>query len=346
MALCLLALAACVIGAFFLLPARLNYHITERYIFSGTDENANLVLGILTPKSGAYQQVDNLTIQWHGNHQIVPFKDVDTIRLTGDYDGDTVEAVVEYDVKLHQGRASWESPTETFHTSPQEGIESDHALFQERAANLTNHLFLSDPYRIYAFTSEYLTYAQIQDDCINSSALKSYEIGSCVCAGYARLMVALCRAAHIPAQMEIGFVYPDPFVKQISSGQSQNPGQAHAWVEYYAFGNWKMADPTLGTGISKLLHFNKNDGRHIAYGEIAQLSQIIKDQKYWAQRQDHFLIGDNQCFRYVASSNSEDVSVTPITEVHKRWDGRWANTILVWISATLILCRFRHKIIP
>jgi len=155
----------------------------------------------------------------------------------------------------------------------------------------------------------------------------------------------LSRASNIPTQMVIGFLYPDPFVKRGQNGTLENPGQAHAWVEYNSFGKWQLADPTLGSGIWKRIYFGRNDGRHIVYGEIEQLSQIVEDQKYWARKSANFPLGDQDCFRYTASSNSDGISLSPLAQIKKGWDGRWVNAVVVWMLTTFLLCKYREKFI-
>jgi len=345
--LCLLLIFIALMLAFFAIPASMHYHVTERYTISGDATDASVYLSILIPKSGPYQWVGNINMFWDGEQQQMSFDPVDVVRLSGEKQvKEDVEAIIEYDVKLRQGGGSWEDTVETFQINPQMGIESDHYLIQERASELRRNLsFQSIPYRIYSFTSDHLTYSQVQEDCTSESALMSYEIGSCICAGYARLMVALSRASEIPAQMVVGFLYPDPFVKRDTSINHHNPGQAHAWVEYYSFGKWKIADPTLGSGIWKKLHFNRNDGRHVVYGELEQLSLINLEQKYWALKNANIPMGDHECFRFVATTNSDQISITPTVAIHKGWDGRWLNSIIVWAIASYLLCKYRNRIV-
>ncbi len=345
-AICLGLMVTAVVFAFFFFPANLYYHVTEVFSFTSADEETSVFLGVLVPQSGPYQWVGNLNILWEGAQQTEMHDHVNALKLSTDMSADEYsEAIIEYDVKLRQGKISWESALKAFHLLPQSGIESDHYLIRDQAADLRSAASSNDVYRIYSFTSEHLSYSQMQEDCISSSALKSYEIGSCVCAGYARLMVALSRASNIPAQMVIGFLYPDPFVKRGQKGTLENPGLAHAWVEYNTFGKWQMADPTMGSGIWKRMYFGRNDGRHIVYGEIEQLSQIVEDQKYWARKSANFPLGDQDCFRYTATSNSDGISISPLAQIKKGWDGRWVNAVVVWMLATFLLCKYREKLI-
>jgi hypothetical protein len=346
MALSLGLIALAIFGAFFVLPARQNYHIRESFVFSDSLETSDVFLGVLVPKSGPYQSVSPITIQWPGDYQIENHEFVDAIRFSGTITpGESKSVIIEYDVKLRQSKISWEASIEPYQTQPQTGIESDHPLIQDRASQIGDHLFQDKAYQIYSFTSEYLTYVEVLEDCVSSSALKSYEIGSCVCAGYARLMVALLRASDIPSEMVLGFTYPDPIVKREKFNNSEHPGNPHAWVEFNSFGKWTMADPTMGTGLSKRLFFHRSDGRHIRYGELEQLSHINQNQRNWALNKAQNTLGDFECFRYKATASSEHISLAPITSVKKVWDGRWANTLLAWAISTFMLCKFRSKIL-
>ncbi len=346
--LCLGLMFLVIVLAFFLIPASLHYHVTEQFTFTGDGQEARVYLSVLIPKSGPYQWVGEENVFWDGIQHHISYDDVDAVMLSGDKQaGEDSVAMIEYDVKLRQGRVSWEAPLEAFQGLPQDGIESDHYLIREKASELNDRRDFQDlPYRIYSFTSDHLTYSQVQEDCASSSALMSYKIGSCVCAGYARLMVALSRASDIPAQMVIGFLYPDPIVKRYHNTTPQNPGQAHAWVEYYSYGKWMIADPTLGSEIWKRVYFNRNDGRHIAYGELVQLSSVKEEQEYWALKQATISMGDNECFRYTATTNSNKISLIPLITVRKGWDGRWANAIVIWVIAVFLICKFRYRIIP
>ena len=158
-------------------------------------------------------------------------------------------------------------------------------------------------------------------------------------------MTALCRASGIPAQMVLGLVYPDPIFNSQITSFPQNPEEAHAWVEYYSEESWKLADPTWGTKRLKFLQFNRNDGRHLAYGELEQVLAIDKSLEVWALDQAQFLTGKGKCFRFIATSDSKQVALNAKISIQRKWDGRWVNTIIVWGITTSLLCKYRSKII-
>ncbi len=259
------------------------------------------------------------------------------------YGQENLEATIEYDVKLPQSSVSWSAPVESFQRLPQVGIESDCECLQVQALDLSDGISEKDAYKIYSFITDHLTYSNENMDGSNASAIKAYQIGSCTCAGFARLMTALCRASGIPSQLVIGLIYPDPVFQ--SSLSSFTQGEAHAWVEYYSEGTWKLADPTFGTRRLKILYFNRNDGSHISYGELDQVMFADAMLQDWALDHASHIVEDDDSFRYVATSGSDQVSLTSITSIQRRWDGRWVNTLIIWGVTTWLLCKYRYKII-
>lgn len=342
--LCLSFLCCVVLGAFFWLPANVHYHVIEKHNFSNLGEDTRIYLGALIPKSGPYQWVGKFEISWDGIQQIESYDFVDVVKLSAEsYGQENLEATIEYDVKLPQRSVSWLAPVESFQRLPQVGIESDCDCLQVQAMNLSDGISEKDAYKIYSFITDYLTYSNENMDDSNASAIQAYQIGSCTCAGFARLMTALCRASGIPSQLVIGYIYPDPVFQPNLSSFTQ--GEAHAWVEYYSEGTWKLADPTFGSKRLKILYFNRNDGRHISYGELEQVIFADAMLQDWALDHASLIVGDDDSFRYVATSGSDQVSLTSITSIQRRWDGRWVNTLIIWGITTWLLCRYRYKII-
>ena len=344
--LCLGLIIFIVLGAFFQLSANVHYHVTENYTFSGGDIDTPVYLGVMLPKSGPYQQVGDFQITWDGALQKDAFSFVDAVKLTGmKRTGKDLVATIEYEVTLPQGYVSWSAPVESFQRLPQAGIESDCECIQEKAASIIGKdKSERNPYKIYSFTTDYLTYSRENTDCTGLSAISALKNGSCVCSGYARLMTALCRASDIPSQMVLGLVYPDPMFRSNITSFPQNPYEAHAWVEYYSEGSWKMADPTWGAKRLNFLQFNRNDSRHLVYGELEHVLALDAALEVWALDHANFMLGEAHCFRYIAASTSDQISFVPATTIIRRWDGRWGNTILAWGVTTWFLYKYRYKI--
>ena len=344
--LCLGLIVFIVLGAFFQLSANVHYHVTESYTFSGGDIHTPVYLGVMLPKSGPYQRIENVHISWDGALQKEALDFVDTVKLSGmKRTGEDLVATIEYEVTLPQGYVSWSAPVESFQRLPSAGIESDCECIREKAASITGKSKLGgNAYKIYSFTADYLVYERENIDCTSLSAISALKSGSCVCSGYARLMTALCRASDIPSQMVLGLVYPDPMFRSTITSFPQNPYEAHAWVEYYSEGSWKMADPTWGAKRLNFMQFNRNDSRHLVYGELDHVLAVDADLEVWALDKAKFMLGDAHCFRFIAASDSTQISFLPEVSIQRKWDGRWLNTLVAWVSGTYLLCHFRDRI--
>jgi hypothetical protein len=337
-----------VFGTFFLFPANVHYQVTERYTFSGPGETASVYLGVMLPNRGPYQSVGVKEINWDGMQQKESYGFVDTIKFSGEKTSqDDLEAVIEYDVQLPQGYVNWVAPVERFQRLPQAGIESDSESIQDQATLISSGMFERNAYRIYLFTADHLIYSQKSNDVVlaNASALKAFENQCCSCLGYARLMTAFCRAANIPAQVVIGLIYPDPIYGAREISSQNEPCKCHAWVEYFSDGSWKLADPTLGASISKFMQFDRNDGRHLSYGELDQIITINEELVNWALERTEIVVGGNKSFRFIATSESEQISFIQDMSVRMVWDGRWLNTLIVWGVSTWLIYKYRDKII-
>jgi len=343
---CLTLLVVVTFGSFLLLPAHLHYHVEEKYLFSVQEGDAAVNLGILIPKSGPYQEVKNIEISWDGVQGKDNKRYVEVIKLTGELrDGEDQEAIISYDVILSQGKVSWEAPVEEFQHLPQRGIESDHPRIKEQVSQITIGTSLDDAYRIYNFTSDCLIYSQGGRDCPSSSALTAFMTHTGACGEFARLMVAFSRASGIPAQMICGIALPDLVIYGTSQTLIwEHPGESHGWVEFYAEGAWTMADPSVGSGYLKWLDFGRNDGRHLSYGEFEQEGKVFMEMKRWATNQGNIIGSEHAALKFVASADTNQVSITPSSYVKKGWDGRWANTLVALIPTTIILCKIRNRL--
>lgn len=74
-----------------------------------------------------------------------------------------------------------------------------------------------------------------------------FETQIAVCAGYANLMVYLCRAAGVPARKVQGYSFNDPVDLEEYAAAVETPSYnsiTHEWVEFYANDQWNVADPT------------------------------------------------------------------------------------------------------
>ena len=345
--LCAITLVAVTFGSFLLLPAHLNYYIEERYLFSTLEDEATIYLGALIPKTGPYQEVNNISVAWDGLQERENKQSVEVIKLAGKLrEGDYQEAIISYDIVLAQGKVSWEAPVEEFQLMPQLGIESEHASLKQVVSDITSGSSREDAYRIYKFTSEHLTYSEAERGCMSASALSVYRTRTGVCGEFARLMVALSRAARIPAQMIGGIVLPDlVFFGSSQTRTWEHPGESHAWVEFFTEGNWATADPTVRSGYLQRLYFGRTDGHYLSYGELEQEAQIYTELQQWATSQGDIIGAEHASLKFVASADTNQVSITPTSYVKKGWDGRWANALVSLALTTFILCWLRNRFI-
>lgn len=338
----LVVLIVAVLGAYLWLPANVHYHITERYLISANDDQWSVYLGVILPKSGPYQTVKNVNVVWDGEQELNSHAYVDTLKLWNYVNGgQALEAIVEYDVILPQGKASWQAPIEQHQLLPQDGIESDHPTITSMASQLSSSSPWEDAYRIYRFTLDHLSSAGSNCEETNLSALEAYRSRVSACMGYSRLMVALCRASGIPAKMVMGIILPDILLSLPQISSTEMPISRHAWVEYSSLGSWKMADPSWSEGYLPALEFNRNDGRHLSYGEFDQFIRVSQDLSQWAS--DHAFPLEEQ-LTYIFAASMDSASIVSRANITKSWDGRWLNTLLVFAGVTVLLIKIRDRI--
>jgi hypothetical protein len=347
-------LAVLAVG-WFVIPASVHYHLTERYLFSSSPQDATIYLAVIVPKTGAYQTVENTHVTWNGTQEQVSYPSFDALIFQGTIrPGETQEATVSYDVTLEQGPARWVAPVLEFQNQPQTDIESNQAVFINQSAQIVRGQTRADAYAIYVFTSDYLSWPQGARIGEGQSALTAYATRVGGCGEFANLAVALYRAAHIPAQAITGLALPSlpPFW---SDTQTWNhPGGAHAWVEVYTESGWEMADPSWGSSWPaplKGIWFGRNDGSHLSYGESGQYTQRY-DELFAVGKQQGTLIGAmSNPLHFVSSASTEGVVVTPSVMLQKGWDGRWVVTgslyLLLLVSIRVLENYFkRPKVAP
>jgi len=120
---------------------------------------------------------------------------------------------------------------------------------------------------LYQYVTESLDYSQSrvkENDFDRRGALAALrDPANAICLDYADLLIALLRAAGIPAREVNGYAYTRN-VDFLPSGDLE--GEAlHAWVEYYEpYVGWIPIDPTWGS-TSGLDYFNKLDSNHLAF---------------------------------------------------------------------------------
>jgi len=124
-------------------------------------------------------------------------------------------------------------------------VSVSHPGIQDLAHNLTLNAY--GPYdkaqRIFDYVNTNMNYDDSTLFARKGSVSALYNLKG-ICTDFASLMVALLRAARIPARMVGGYLFDEAMIN--SAQQSWNGNEmAHAWVEFYMPGfGWIPADPT------------------------------------------------------------------------------------------------------
>jgi transglutaminase-like putative cysteine protease len=162
--------------------------------------------------------------------------------LVGLAPGESREVEIDYRVKVNRlaydlSNCRGEPPT--FFTQPELHIESNNPQIQALSEDLSRGgKSACDKVRaFYDYVGDHLVYTYNGRNWGAQAALG--EMGA-DCSEYASLMIALSRAAGIPARYLEGVLYLDePFDKMAKT--------EHAWLEVYLPGvGWTPMDPTLG----------------------------------------------------------------------------------------------------
>ncbi|HNT75559.1 MAG TPA: transglutaminase-like domain-containing protein [Anaerolineae bacterium] len=338
-----LLFAALTLAGYFWLPARVRYTITERYRFTAPGEGAHVALGVLLPTSGPYQTVGDALVTWEGAHTRVTTGTLTLLQLTGDVQGDA-EAIVRFAVTLPVGRAVWDGPVADFQRAPQPDVESNAKDVMAQATEFAP----GDAYAVYDFVAGYLKWPTGARMNVAPSALDALHTRVGGCNEFANLAVALYRANGIPAQTITGLAFLPALPFTSKTREWLHPAGAHAWVEVYADGQWRMADPSWASRIPlHRLYWGRNDGQHLAYGEAAQESVVAEQMRDWALTHGDLLTWMTAPSRFVATASHPETQVVPVVTVQRGWDGRFFNILALWTLSVLGICligkRFQRR---
>lgn len=334
-------LSVTAVGAYTLLPAKIHYHITKTFKISQDTGDAQIYLGLILPKSGPYQSVNNLSVKWDGNQESDSRAYVDLLKLSGQIITESEKlAAVEYDISLPQGISTWQAPIDKFDLLPEEGIESNHEEIKLTATKITSSSNGNPAFKIFQFISSYLDYSEYGCEETNISALETLRTKISACIGYSRLMVALCRSSGIPAKMIIGTILPDVLFSLPQVVASGVPGSGHAWVEFNSQNSWHFADPSWGHGFVGFLAYNRYSGRHLSLGEFDHFISSKDELNDWATNDAS--LKDSQ-LTSVFASNSDQTEFSSETTISKTWDQRWLNTVIVLVLVSFVLSKIRDR---
>lgn len=350
----IVALITSLLVALLMAPGTARYHITERYDLTGTVGSVPVYLSVLTPRSGPYQTVTAADVAWDGEITRKPEAAGDLILLSGTLDssGQRV-ATLTYDVTLRQGPVTWQAPLDPAYIRPQVNVESDAAVLVAEAGALTRSRPAATARDIFRYASRQLSWPTGTRINVESSALDAYQTGVGGCAEFANLMVALCRAAEVPALTVSGLAFSPlmpPFLKRTASWN--HPAGSHAWVEVHTGDAWTLADPSWASRVPyKRLWFGQSDGTHLSYGETSVHDAAIEALTQWAETHGDLIGAMSAPLKFAAAAGTAEgdapATVVPEVTVRKSWDSRWFAAAAVYVVLILLFAvverGFRHK---
>jgi transglutaminase-like putative cysteine protease len=159
--------------------------------------------------------------------------------------GESVEVEIDYQVKVNRlayDLSHCEGDLPTFYTQPEYHVESNNPQIKALSEDLSQSTETAcDQARaFYDYIGDHLVYTFNGRNWGAQAALG--EMGT-DCSEYASLMIALSRAAGIPARYLEGALYLDEPIDEMAKIE-------HAWLEIYLPGvGWTPMDPTLGRSL-------------------------------------------------------------------------------------------------
>ena len=361
-------LALAVLAAFFLIPTTVRYHVVERYTFAGGESQIPLALGVIVPRSGPYQTVSPAAVEWEGILMRHTESTIELLLLEGTLGSDGRQtAQISYDVILRQGPIQWEAPILPRHLQLQPNIESDAPALLARAADLAGSEETDDALSIFNFTAGHLKWAQGTRLEVAPSALDAYRSGTGNYAEFSNLMVALCRAAEIPALTVRGLAF-SPLTPPLTTVTAtwRSPAGPHAWVEVHTDAGWTLADPSWASRLPfRWMWFGRTSGTHLSYGETISYNEHYARLSDWVAQRGNLAAAMSAPLAFAAAADvsregdivaddarlAEQITLTPTVTVRKGWDGRWGVALSIYLVLTgliLVVERSiaRHRVHP
>ena len=293
-----------------------SYHVTETYELQSNCDDNEAFLALVVPRSGPYQKVANLKVTWEGEAVKEVVGPNDVLRLRGAV-GRQAVAVVDYDLLLADKKPHPQDRPTTAELAAEDGIESDDPFMVHQARLLASGTSRQDAYRIFEFVGQRIKQGQPAATNQPPSALRAYRNCTGACEERARLMVAILRAAGIPARKVDGLL--------ITRGGTQtatwdHPAASHAWVEFFVDERWEPADPSAAAGHPSPSKFDAH-GELIAYGESnscrATCSRLEAEARDWALPNGKMLATPSSPLRFVAASKDPACTLVPSVTVRK-----------------------------
>ena len=309
-----IVILACVTAMLFVLFFNPQRTFTISETFRVTSEiGSDTYLRITLPMSGGYQEIGNLIVEGAEHYAIEYFNGWRDLTARVPATGYEVIVAVSFTATLFRNVRPWDGEIRTEYTLPQQFVDSDNEAIIALAEQLRSENDLQTAKNIHDYVNNSLSWPtgpRINVDTLYASELLDYQIG--VCGDFANLMVALLRAAGIPARNISGLALQIPLRSAQDWG---HPGGAHGWVEFYAEGKWHFADPSWGL-------FNQNRTEHLSFGTFnSNLSSDFQKNRHQELEDDGFVHvgGMTAPLRFILFSTDENSSVIPRGEVSHSW---------------------------
>lgn len=306
-----LAFFMAILFVFFFNPQR-TFTVTETFRVT-SEIGSDTYLRITLPMSGGYQEIRNLIVEGAEYYTIEYFNGWRDLTARVPATGYEVVVTISFTATLFRNAQPWYGDVHMEYTLPEQFVDSDNDAIIALAQQLRSENDMQTARNIHDYVSNLLSWptgTQINVDTLYASELLDYRIG--VCDDFANLMVALLRAAGIPARNISGLALQIPLRSAQDWG---HPGGAHAWVEFYADEKWHFADPSWGL-------FNRNRTEHLSLGTFnANIHSDFQRNRHQELEDKGFTLGGSMTapLRFILFSTDENVSVIPRGEVSFSW---------------------------
>jgi transglutaminase-like putative cysteine protease len=189
----------------------------------------------------------------------------------------TLSIDIEYEIIVNEltydlSTCSGDSPIEF--TQPELHIESANPQIQLLSANLSKRTATTceQIQAFYNYVGDELTYSYNHNDWGAQATMG--EMGA-DCTEYSDLMIALSRAAGIPARYYEGLLY-------VEDNNTESARTQHAWLDVYLPGiGWAAMDPTLGRlRVFRETYFAHHASNHIIV-TMGRNPSTLRGASYW-----------------------------------------------------------------